>query len=209
MNRRPIRHIYFRKGLITLRHVIKFILGRSRAFIRLKYKNGGGILSKHKKFSYRKLDRVVNLIELLLNCHPQGVGVLLGSVEPPHSDLIHAMMNAGRVPMPPDFKASTKSNETEAERIVYDLEYFNYSVKIAGGWSHIYSVTNEFKEVEPKVWCVIVDYIKFVDTSFSRYTSRLEYVAARHRLSCRTVTRYRNEFPSKLAQMILIPNIDE
>ena len=53
---------------------------------------------------WRCLDRVSNLVELLIMCHPQGFGVLLGDVAVPTSREVHEMMNAGRVRMPDDFK---------------------------------------------------------------------------------------------------------
>ena len=161
---------------------------------------------KPYKSYYRALDRVTNLIELLITCHPQGFGVLLGTIEPPDSSLIHAMMNAGRVAMPDDFKPATKSNETEAERIVYDRDYFDESVRISEGWGHINAVAKEFKEVDARMWAIVADYVKFVSNPTSRYLSRLSYVAARYGVSTRTVTKYRGEFSDKLAKMILMPS---
>ena len=57
-----------------------------------------------QKHFWKALDRISNLIELLIMCHPQGFKVLLGEVPPPTSREIHEMMNAGRVKMPDDFK---------------------------------------------------------------------------------------------------------
>ena len=82
---------------------------------------------------YYELDRVSNLIELLILCHPRGFSILLGEVDEPLSHEIHEMMASQRIQMPEDFKPSTINTETEAERIIYDSEYFDKSVKIAGG----------------------------------------------------------------------------
>ena len=119
-------------------------------------------MSRFRLGYYRTLDRVINLIELLISCHPQGFSVLLGDVEPPDSKMIHEMMSAGRVPMPDDFKPTTPSNQTEAERIVYDREYFDESVYLAGGWSHIYKITQEYQKASDKEWSVLIDHARFV-----------------------------------------------
>lgn len=152
---------------------------------------------------YNALKRTAYLIELLISCHPQGLSVLLGDIEPPDSELIHAMINSRRVPLPDDFKATMKSTQTRAERIVIDSEYFNESVKQAGGWPHINIVSKEFRKVEDRVWAIVSDHIKFVKRSLSRYGSKLESVAWKHKVSANTVMRYRREFSLRLAELIL------
>ena len=161
-------------------------------------------MSNSRNF-WRCLDRVSNLVELLIMCHPQGFGVLLGDVAIPTSREVHEMMNAGRVRMPDDFKPSTPSQETEAERIVYDREYFDESVRMADGWPHIHLVSREFKNSNSRMWSAVVDHVKFVSNSASRYQSKLGYVAVRYGLSPNTVMKYKREFPQKLAEMILMP----
>ena len=165
-------------------------------------------MCRFRKGYYKTLERVSNLIELLISCHPQGFGVLLGEVEAPDSQLIHEMMNSKRVPMPDDFKPATKSNETEAERIVYDREYFDESVKLAGGWPHINIVSREFKAVDSRTWAIVVDHTKYVKKTLSRYGSKLEQVAWKYKLAPNTVMRYRREFPVKLGELILMPPSD-
>ena len=157
---------------------------------------------------YKALDRITWLINLLILCHPQGFGVLLGDVPTPDSRMVHAMMNAGRVSMPDDFKPTTRSSETEAERIVYDRDYFDEAVKMADGWEHIYKVSREYKDADPRTWSVVVDHVKFVGNSASRSMSKLGWVASKYCLSPRTVTKYRGEFPMKLAYAILMPEAE-
>lgn len=151
------------------------------------------------------LNRVSELIELIIACHPQGFGILLGEVEPPSSMEIHEMMNAGRSKLPEDYVPVMPSLETEAERIVYDREYFDRSVELAGGWGHINFVSKEYRDSDSRMWSVVMDHVKFVGNSPARYTSKLGYVAARYSLSPRTITKYRKEFPVKLAGMLLMP----
>ena len=157
---------------------------------------------------YKALDRVTFLIDLLITCHPQGFGVLLGTAPVPDSRMIHDMMSTQRVGMPDDFKPATRSNETEAERIVYDRDYFDEAVKMAGGWEHIHKVASEYKEADSRAWGVAVDHVKYVSNSASRYESKLGYVATKHGLSPRTVTKYRREFPTKLAYAVLMPEAE-
>ena len=45
-----------------------------------------------RKHLYYELDRVSNLIELLIVCHPRGFSILLGEVNEPLSYEIHEMM---------------------------------------------------------------------------------------------------------------------
>ena len=161
-------------------------------------------MSRFRLGYWRTLERVTNLIELLISCHPQGFGVLLGDVEPPDSLMIHEMMNAGRVPMPDDFKPTTPSNETEAERIMYDREYFDESVALAGGWAHIHKTLREYRSAAPDIWKIVTDHAKFVKTSSSRLMSMLKYVAVRHKVSPTTVMKYRREFPHKFAEFLLV-----
>ncbi len=47
-----------------------------------------------RKSFWEVLNRVADMIELLIKCHPQGFGVLLGEADPPSSIEIHEMMNS-------------------------------------------------------------------------------------------------------------------
>ena len=154
---------------------------------------------------WAKLNRIADMIELLIMCHPQGFGVLLGEVAEPSSLEIHEMMNAGRVKMPEDFKPTMPNLETEAERIVYDREYFDRSVELAGGWAHIHLVAREFRDADARMWNVVMDHVKFVGNASSRHMSKLGYIAVRYGLSPNTVMKYRREFPAKFAEMLLMP----
>lgn len=158
-----------------------------------------------RKSFWEILNRVTDLVELLITCHPQGFSVLLGEAPEPNSREIHELMNAGRSRLPDDFIPTMPNLETEAERIVYDREYFDRSVKLAGGWPHIHLVAKEFYNADSRMWSVVMDHVKFVGNSKTRYTSRLGYVAARYGLSPRTVTKYRREFAQRLGEMILMP----
>ena len=162
-------------------------------------------MRQSRKSSWVVLNRVTDLVELLIACHPQGFGVLLGEVAPPSSYEIHELMNAGRIKMPADFKPTMLNLETEAERIVYDREYFDKSVELAGGWPHIHIVAQEFRDADSRMWSVVADHIKFVGNGSSRHASKLGYVAVRYGLSPNTVMKYRREFPEKFAVMLLMP----
>lgn len=162
-------------------------------------------MRQSRKGFWEIMNRVADLVELVITCHPQGFRVLLGEVPQPTSREIHEMMNAGRSKLPEDFIPTMRNLETEAERIVFDREYFDKSVELAGGWPHIYVVSHEFRDSDSRMWSVVMDHIKFVKNSASRYASKLGYVAARYSLSPRTVTKYRKEFPEKLAGMLLMP----
>lgn len=154
---------------------------------------------------WENLNRVTGLIELIITCHPQGFSLLLGEIDTPTSREIHEMMNAGRSRLPDDFKATMPNLETEAERIVYDREYFDSLVEAAGGWPHINYVSKEFKDSDSRMWNVAMDHVKFVGNASSRHTSKLGYVSARYGLSPNTVMKYRRDFSSKLAKMLLMP----
>ncbi len=89
--------------------------------------------------------------------------------------------------------------ETEAERIVFDREYFDRSVELAGGWPHIHLVSREYRDADSRMWSVVMDHVKFVGNATSHHASKLGYVAARYSLAPRTITKYRKDFPVKLA----------
>ena len=156
----------------------------------------------------RELDRVRNLIELLILCHPRGFSILLGEADEPTAREIHEMVDTQRVRMPADFKASTKNTETEAERIVYDSDYFDKSVELAGGWGHIHSVSNEFRNADTRRWSIVVDHVKFVGKGSTRNSSQLKRVAYKYGISMRTVTNYRRDFSIKLGEMFLMPTTE-
>ena len=162
-----------------------------------------------QRCSWWKKERVSGLIELIITCHPQGFDVLLGEVEAPSSREIHVMMNSGRSKMPEDFKATMLNLETEAERIVYDREYFDKSVELAGGWPHIHLVSKEYRDSDSRMWSVVMDHVKFVGNASTRNASRLKRVANKHGMSANTVMKYRRDFSMKLAEMILMPPSDD
>ena len=152
-----------------------------------------------------ELDRVRNLIELLILCHPRGFSILLGEAEAPSAREIHEMVDTQRVRMPADFKASTMNTETEAERIIYDSDYFDKSVEIAGGWGHIHSVSNEFRNADARRWSIVVDHVKFVGKSTTRNSSQLKRVADKYGIAPKTAMKYRRDFSTKLGEMLLMP----
>lgn len=162
-------------------------------------------MRRSRKSFWEILNRVTDLIELLITYHPQGFSVLLGEAPEPDSREIHELMNVGRSRLPDDFIPTMPNLETEAERIVYDREYFDKSIELAGGWPHVHLVSKEFYNADSRMWSIVMDHVKFVGNSKSRYASRLGYVAARYSLAPRTVTKYRGEFSQKLAEMILMP----
>ena len=162
-------------------------------------------MRRSMKSFYEALNRVTYLIEIIIAFHPQGFSLLLGEIEEPTSREIHELMNATRSKMPDGFVPTMLNLETEAERIVFDREYFDKSVDMAGGWPHIHLVSREFKDADSRIWSVVMDHVKFVGNSASRYTSKLGYVSARYHLSPNTVMKYRREFSVKLAHMILMP----
>ena len=152
-----------------------------------------------------RLKRVCYLIELLLSSYPACFDVLLGKADVPTTYEIHAMMNSKRVPLPDDFVKSNVSTETESERILCDTEYFNASVNFAGGWTHIYVVSNELRDADYRMWSIVSDHVKFVENCSTRNASRLLYVAKKHGVSKSTVMRYRKNFSLELGEMLLMP----
>lgn len=149
--------------------------------------------------------RLEDLINLLIDCHPQPFAVLLGEVAPPTSLEIHEMKQAQRPTERADVKNATPSATTEAERIVWDAEDVEQAVRAAYGWGHITEVCRGFREADLKTWDVVVDHTRFVGNSISRTGSQLGYVAIRYGLAPATITRYRREFPYRLARAILCP----
>ena len=162
-------------------------------------------MRRMRRSCWEVLNRVADMIELLIECHPQGFGILLGEATPPTSREVHEMMNALRDKVPEDYVPVMPVLETEAERIVFDSEYFAKSVELAGGWPHINYVSKEYRDSDSRMWSVVMDHVKFVGNSVSRYASKLGYVAARYSLSPNTVMKYRRDFSVKLAEMLLMP----
>ena len=165
-------------------------------------------MRKMRKSFCKVLNRISEMIELLISCHPQGFGILLGENEPPTSHEIHEMMNALRDKMPEDYKSVMPVLETEAERIVFDSEYFAKSVELAGGWPHIHLVSQEYRDTDSRMWSVVMDHVKFVGKSHTRHMSKLGYIAVHYGLSPNTVMKYHREFSERLAGMLLVPSGD-
>ena len=148
---------------------------------------------------------VSGLVELIIRCHPQGFRLLLGEVEKPTSQEIHEMLNSIQDKLPEDYKATMRNLTTESERIVFDQEYFDHLIELAGGWAHIHFVSKEFRESDSRMWNVVMDHVKFVGNATSRHMSKLGYISVRYGLSPNTVMKYRRKFPEKLARMLLMP----
>lgn len=158
--------------------------------------------------AWELLDKLEELIEMLIDCHPQGFAVLLGDAPRPTARQIHDMLQARRSSPRPEVRPATPNLTTEAERIVWDAEAFDAVVEGAYGWDHIVETCRCYREAFPKLWAVVIDHHRFVENSVSRVGSSLGYVATRHKLAPDTVTRYRREFPSCLARSILCPPSD-
>ena len=118
------------------------------------------------------------------------------------------MMNTGREKLPEDFIPTMRNLETEAERIVFDREYFDKSVELAGGWPHIYLVSHEFRASDSLMWSVVTDHVKFVGNASTRNSSQLKRIARKYGLSPNTIMKYRRDFSLKLSEMVLMPQVD-
>ena len=150
-------------------------------------------------------DKIAGLIQFLIEYHPRGFDVLLGNIEPPSADEIHELLDAPRDHNKnPEVRTVSPSFVNNAEKILSDEESFNNLIEQAGGWKHIIKISREFKALDPKIWAIAVDHIKYVGTARVRHTSRLGYVAACHGVTPRTVQRYKKNFYVYLAAMILI-----
>ena len=159
--------------------------------------------------SWKMVDRVADMIELLIECHPQGFRVLLGEAPPPVNDEIHAMMNARRAREDAGVPQSSPNNTVEAERIVWDAESFAATVDDAGGWAHIAKICRAYRDAAPKMWAIVIDHASLVRNAISRLDeSRLGYIARRHGVTKNTVLKYRREFPKGLASAILLSPAD-
>jgi hypothetical protein len=147
--------------------------------------------------------QLAELIELLLDRHPQGLRVLLGDVDPPRAGDVKAMLsgNGGDVGVRVDGGLAIP----EAERILLAGERFDAVVDAAGGWDHIAATTRDWARFYPSTWAIVVDHVAFVGPGdFSRVdVSRLEMVAHRHGVHRDTVWRRRRDFPHLLAECIL------
>lgn len=88
---------------------------------------------------------------------------------------------------------------------MYDREYFDRLVELAGGWPHIHIAAREFRDSDSRMWSIVMDHVKFVGNASSRHASKLGYVSARYSLSPNTVMKYRREFSEKFAEMALLP----
>lgn len=162
-------------------------------------------MSASRRTTWKTLNEVADLIELLISCHPQGFRVLLGEAERPTPEEIHAMMDAQRDYGPPEIRPATPNQTVEAERIVWDAEKFDKVVEDAGGWFHITKISQEYKKAAPKTWNVIIDHASYVKNPATRLDEpRLKYVADKHGLDRNTVMKYSREFPMDLAKAILI-----
>ena len=150
--------------------------------------------------------RICELINLIISTHPEGFSILTGNSPPPTSQEIHDMLDSTRSPMPRDFKPTQKSSATTSEQKVIDVEYFNKSVEIAGGWSHINFCAQEFQKIDSRMWNVAADHVKYVANPSSRFYSRLSYIANKYKISRNTAIKYRRLFPKVLAMMILVPD---
>lgn len=164
---------------------------------------------KPQRSLWKTLNEVTDLIELLLDCHPQSFRVLLGEVPPPAPEEIHAMMNARRAHEDAGVPPASPSGVVDAERIVWDAEKFDEVIKAAGGWPHITKICQEYRNDVPKKWAIVLDHAKYVLVSASRIDeSRLARIARKHGVTKNTVLNYRREFPFELARAILLSPAD-
>lgn len=151
--------------------------------------------------------RIAGIIELLMNYHPRGFDVLLGICEPPTDEEVHEMLDMLRTKT--DESIKTRSNYVNnAERIMWDAETFNNIIEEAGGWARINKICNECRRLAPRYWEIVINHIKYIGTMRVHHTSRLGMLAARYACSVRTVQRYRREFPERLAEFLLNPDVD-
>lgn len=166
-------------------------------------------MRQSRRTLWKTLNELTDLIELLIDCHPQSFRVLLGEVPPPDAEMIHAMMDARRDHDDVGVSSASHSQTVEAERIVWDEEKFDEVIREAGGWPHINIICREHRKSAPKTWAIVIDHAKYVFASASRIDeARLARVARKHGVTKNTVLNYRREFPFELARAVLLSPVD-
>lgn len=154
------------------------------------------------------MDALADMINLLIDFHPQGFGVLLGAVKPPNAEEIHTMMDARRSYEDAGVHPASVNTTVKAERIVWDEETFQEVIRRAWGWPHIYRISQEHRKYDSRMWRMVMDYSKYVTNTTLRSESRLDKLANIYGTTPQTILKYRREFPKELASVILMPPAD-
>lgn len=147
-----------------------------------------------------KLSLIEDYLEMILYSHDKALSILLGDVTLEDSE-IPAMFERVRAYMP---DLNMPLDMAEKDFSLWCVRAFKNFVSIAGGWPVISAAVKQYKESNPKKWNVVSEFRRLrVCENSNHYTARLGYLTAAFSLSPDSIIRYRFEFPSVLAAMII------
>jgi hypothetical protein len=147
-------------------------------------------------------DKLVSVVELLLQSHPCGLRVLTGEVPAPSfEDLVLMIQDQGKNPS--EVRVQGGRFTSEQESCVVKAEAIQEALDACGGWEAVVGMAKSYREAFPQSWRIFVDHVSWVGAGgISRLSGegQLERIAEKHGVSTDTVQRRRKEVVETIAR---------
>lgn len=163
----------------------------------------------------RLIIQLTCVIRLMLE-YPQGLSMLIGTVDGPACEDIAEMIETIREPRemltdPAGRPLSVAGGKRALppDCMIDNEERFNRIVRRVGGWGHVHAVTRDWRRQYPVSWAVIIDYARWSPEKSRIDNVTLDDIADRHKMSRATFYRIIRRFPQELATAIMNTPIDD
>lgn len=153
------------------------------------------------------MDRLVDLLELVLRYHPAPLRVLLDPDFIPSPEEVGPLLSAANPREDLGVRVDGGDAVYEAERRLVRFEGVEETILRAGGWPHIAAAIRLYRDFAPTEWALLADYVRYGIRPGGAVRNgdggRLARVAALHGVSPETVTERRRRIPVEIARGIL------
>ncbi len=161
-----------------------------------------------------KVQRLADVIDFVIRCHPMGLRIIAGDVPPPSTEDLMEILSGfeglggcdvARVDASP-------SGHGPQESLVLKADEMEKILAWAGGWKQIITVTKEYTKAFPKDWGIFIHHVLWIDSlrDHSRlHEPQLQRVARKFGVSEETVLRRRKEVPRAIARAALLAPVED
>lgn len=153
---------------------------------------------------YALLRALKEVIRLLLD-YPQGLSVLIGSVDPPDAVELYSIWQMLRSSND-NTRVKTSRGAQAADIMIDKAESFNIVVNNSGGWEHINAITQEYRKRYATTWQIITRAVSLPASRIDGAT--YDEIAENSGVSRGTVLKVIGRFPYDLAAAILNTPLD-
>jgi len=151
------------------------------------------------------INKLADLIDLILRREPNGLAILLGTVPPPTSEDLYEIGQSSQ----PDYGVRIQCGRgiSTAEAIILGAEKFEILIEEIGGWKKIHRAFRAYRNKYPAGWSLLEEHALFVKQGGLFHDGQggmMAVIAKKHGdVTARTIRNRRNTILTIIARFVI------